>query len=245
MRGFFYFCFFKSPTMNFELKQELYTYLCSFATTNKCDLIEKNIQYRTRHITIVLEDIFQPQNASAVLRSCDCLGIHDIHIIEKENKFQAIPEISMGSSKWVNTIHYRRDENNISFVYNKLRANGYRIIATTPHKHDLLIEDLPIDQKTALVFGTELDGLSEKAINQADGWVRIPMYGFTESYNISVSAAISLFHLSEKLRKTPINWQLSEEEALDIKLEWIKKVVKASSNIEKAFWAKKLIHNNL
>ena len=115
---------------------------------------------------------------------------------------------------------------------NALRQNGYRIIATTPHKNDLLLEDLPIDNKVALLFGTEKDGLSDIAIQNADAYVKIPMYGFTESFNISVSAALSVFYLSEKIRKSTINWQLTEEEIVDIKINWASNVLKDSERIK-------------
>jgi len=102
-----------------------------------------------------------------------------------------------------------------------------------------MLDELPLDQKTALVFGTELKGLSDVALENSDYFVKIPMYGFTESFNISVSAAISLHYLTEKLRKLEINWKLPENEILDIKLDWVRNVIKHSDLIEKDFFQKK------
>ena len=187
----------------------LRNYLFEFISDNKRHLFETIIQSRTRHISIVLENIFQPHNASAVLRSCDIFGVQDIHIIENTNKYTLSEQVAMGSSKWLTLKKYNQEEENTIRCFDELRAKGYRIVATTPHDQDVMIDDLPLDQKTALVFGTELHGLSETALQNADAFVKIPMYGFTESFNISVSAALSMFHLTEKLRKSEIQWQLS------------------------------------
>ena len=216
-------------------KQRLLAYLQEFITPNKKHKFEELILQRTRHITIVLEDIYQPHNASAVLRSCDCFGIQDVHIIENMNKYEVNPDVALGSSKWLNLIKYREKENNTESCLKKLKSAGYRVIAATPHENDFIPETLPLDQKIALVFGTELAGLSQVALDLADGFVRIPMYGFTESFNISVSVALLLFALTERLRKSEIHWQLTEDENLDIQLTWTKNVIKKSDLLEKLF----------
>jgi tRNA (guanosine-2'-O-)-methyltransferase len=218
-----------------SVKQQLLSYLQEFITPNKKNKFSELIFQRTRHLTIVLEDIYQPHNASAVLRSCDCFGIQDVHIIENTNKYQVNPDVALGSSKWLTLIKYNEKENNTADCLNKLKSEGYRIIATTPHENDFVPDTLPLERKTALVFGTELEGLSKTAIDLADGFVRIPMYGFTESFNISVSAALLISALSERLRKSDIPWQLSEEEMLDIQIAWTKNVVKKPSLLEKLF----------
>ncbi|MCY1719565.1 RNA methyltransferase [Prolixibacteraceae bacterium Z1-6] len=195
---------------------------------------------RTRHITIVLEDIYQSQNASAVLRTCDCFGIQDVHIIENRNEFQDNSEVSMGSSKWLNLKKYNEANNNSLEAIKQLKQQGYRIVATTPHKNDQKLHDFDIAKgKTALVFGSELPGLTETILNEADEFLKIPMYGFTESFNISVSAAIILHHLTLKMRQTEgLQWQLSQEEKDALKMEWIRKTIKRSELLEKRFWEK-------
>jgi tRNA (guanosine-2'-O-)-methyltransferase len=221
-----------------RLRKNLLQFLLSFISENKINKFEEKICYRTRHLTIVLEDIYQPHNASAVLRSCDCFGIQDVHIIENLNKYEVNPDVALGSSKWLTLIKYNKDTYNTISCLNDLKSKGYRIIATTPHKNDFTPETLPLDEKTALVFGTELEGLSEKAIELADAFVRIPMYGFTESLNISVSAALLLFTLSERLRKSNIEWLLKEEERTAIMLQWAKNVVKKPDTLEREFYRK-------
>jgi tRNA (guanosine-2'-O-)-methyltransferase len=221
-----------------QLRKKLLDFLLTFISDNKLNKFKEKIQYRTRHLTIVLEDIYQPHNASAVLRSCDCFGIQDVHIIENMNKYEVNPDVALGSVKWLSLMKYNQEINNTSSSLNSLKKKGYKIVATSPHKNDFTPETLPLEQKTALVFGTEMEGLTDNAIKMADAFVRIPMYGFTESLNISVSAALLLFTLSERLRKSGIDWHLSEVEKTDIMLQWAKNVVKRSGSIENEFFRK-------
>jgi tRNA (guanosine-2'-O-)-methyltransferase len=226
------------PNLSLQTKQHLLAFLTGFISENKKKKFEENILLRTRHLTLVLEDIFQPHNASAVLRTCDCFGVQDVHIIENSNKYQVNPDVALGSSKWLTLYKYNTAKNNTVACLQSLKAAGYRIVATTPHKNDHTPEDLPLDQKTALVFGTELEGLTNEAIGMADDFVKIPMYGFTESLNISVSAALLIRSLTERIRNSAIRWQLSEEENIDILIAWAKSVVRKSEILEKEFLRK-------
>lgn len=194
---------------------------------------QKVIEDRTRYVTVVLENLYQAHNASAVLRSCDCFGVQDVHIIENSNHFEVSPDVALGSSKWLTINRYNANENNTLSAYRELRNNGYCIVATTPHTNDCIIEELPIDSKIALVFGTEKDGLSKAAMDNADCYAKIPMYGFTESFNISVSAALSLFSVTERIRKSNIKWKLSDEEKTDIMIKWMRESIKNSDKIIK------------
>ncbi len=220
------------------VKKQLLKHLSEYLTDRRKARFEEVIKYRTRYITVVLEDVFQSHNASAVLRSCDLTGIQDIHAIENRNEYDVNTEIDMGSSKWLNLYRYNKQKHNTKETFQKLRNDGYRIVATTPHKNDYTLDTLPLEGKFALVFGTELTGLSEIAIAEADEFLRIPMYGFTESYNISVSAALSMFTLTERLRKSNLPWHLTDDEQLDILLEWARRSVKSSEKIEKVFLEK-------
>lgn len=213
---------------SFEQKEQLYQAAAELFSQNKRDLFDRLVLNRTRHICVVLEDIFQAHNASAVLRSCDCFGVQDIHVVENRNHYAPNSDVSMGSDKWVD--YYKHPS--IEQTYDELRARGYRIVATLPHENDTLITELDISQPVALVFGTELTGLTEEAISHADGYVKVPMYGFTESFNISVCAALSLFCLTEKMRSDPsIGWRLSPEEQITLKLYWAMQVIRDGRNV--------------
>jgi tRNA (guanosine-2'-O-)-methyltransferase len=203
-----------------SLKQKLLGHLLEFITAERKARFYEMLSLRTRYLTIILEDIYQPHNASAVLRSCDCFGIQDVHIIENKNKYEVNPDVALGSSKWLTLYKYKGSGSNTADCLRKLKMDGYRIVATTPHKNDFTPDTLPFDGKFALLFGTELQGLTEEAINLADSFIRIPMYGFTESLNISVSAAILLHSLTSRLRKSDVSWGLEEKEKTGILIEW-------------------------
>jgi tRNA (guanosine-2'-O-)-methyltransferase len=219
-------------------RKKFLDFLLTFISENKIRKFESIILKRTRHLTIILEDIYQPHNASAVLRSCDCFGIQDVHIIENMNKYEVNPDVALGSAKWLSLMKYNTETNNTNSCLISLKNKGYKIVATSPHKDDFTPETLNLDQKVALVFGTELAGLTDNAMELADEYVRIPMYGFTESLNISVSAALLLFALSERLRKSNVNWRLSEEEKIEIMLQWARSVIKKSDVMEREFLRK-------
>ena len=221
--------------MNTETKKELLSHLSAFLTDERKVRFEKIVQYRSKHITVVLEDIYQPHNASAVLRTCDLTGILDVHIIENKNQYEVNPEVALGSSKWLNLNTYNKQDNNTLSAFQELRSDGYKIIATTPHRNSQSLVDIDLTEKTAIVFGTELTGLSDLAINNADEFLYIPMYGFTESYNISVSAALVLFTLTERMRKEGVGWQLSETERLQTLLDWTRRSISKVEVIEKRF----------
>lgn len=232
---------------NLETKKKLLEYMSGFITDNKKKKIKENISNRTKYLTVVLEDIYQPHNASAVLRSCDCFGIQDIHIIENKNEYTLNPDIALGSSQWVNIFRHKGKKNNTEDCIIDLKGRGYKIVATMPNcdvrstMYDLrfmLLEELMLNKKVALLFGTELEGLSDIAIKNADECVRIKMYGFTESLNISVSAALCIHYLSSKLRSSGIDWKLSEEEIIETELYWLKNIVKRADILEKEFYKK-------
>ncbi|MBR8536071.1 RNA methyltransferase [Carboxylicivirga sediminis] len=184
---------------------------------------------RTRYTTVVLENIYQTQNASAVLRSCDCFGIQDVHIIENENTFNVNPQVVMGATKWLNLHRYNERPNNTLTALKKLKGDGYRIVATSPHENDVNLNDLDLSKgKIAFVFGNEREGISDIVKEEADEFMKIPMYGFSESLNISVCAAITLQHVTTELKQSNINWHLPDDELKRLYFEWLKKSIKKS-----------------
>ncbi len=221
------------------MNKELIDYLSQFISETRRAKFDEVLNFRTRHITIVLEDLYQPHNASAVLRSCDIFGIQDIHIIENKHAYTLNKDIAMGSPKWLNLYKYRKEENNTLTCINELKEKGYRIVATSPNENVCSIDDLTIGNPVALFFGTELTGISETVVEHADEFVKIPMYGFTESFNISVSAALCLRSLTEKLHKIPINWHLNELEKEELLLKWLRNSIRKVELIEKDFIEKK------
>lgn len=216
--------------------KQLLHYLETFLTEERKSLFKKVLEDRTQHFTVVLEDIYQAHNASAVVRSCDIFGLQDIYIIENKYNNKVSRHVAKGSQKWLNLHRYREDGDNTKKCLTDLKSKGYQIIATTPHNNSCLLQDFDISKKSAFVFGVEAEGLSDYVLENADGFLKIPMVGFTESLNISVAAAIILQEVTTKLRKSIIDWQLPNTEKETIYFDWIKKTIKNNDKIEALYY---------
>lgn len=225
--------------MEEALKKELITYLSGFISEKRKHRFDEVIANRTGHIRVVLENLYQAHNASAVLRSCEAFGIQHVHFIENRNHLRISDDVAMGSSNWLSIHRHKGTETNSRDTLQQLKAQGYRIVATTPHENDQTIDQLPVDKKLALVFGTEIDGITPQVYEEADEFVKIPMYGFTESFNISVCAALCMYELSTRMRKTVPNYLLTEEEKTDIYLNWLKTSVEQSEALITDYLEKK------
>lgn len=202
-----------------------------YVTAHKKQLVNEVLARRTRFITVVLEDIYKPHNASAVIRTCECLGVQDLHIIENVKEYHVNPYVVRGASRWLTLDHYKEQENNSGDCLKVLKAKGYQIVTTSVESDAIPLDEFRLTQKSAFVFGNEHSGVSPEALNQADVQLRVPMFGFTESYNLSVSAAIILNQARLQFEKSLINWHLSEPEKDSLKLVWYKEIVKNSEII--------------
>lgn len=211
-------------------------HLSQFVSDHKKDFMDRVLNERTRHVTIVLEDIYQSQNASAALRTCECLGVQDVHIIENTAKYELNIRVLKGSDKWLNLGRYRNKSiNNTETCFRNLRENGYKVFVADPAEGGVAINDLDVSSRVALLFGNELRGASDYALEHADGKIRIPMVGFTESLNISVSVAICLSTVLKKIRELDQSVLLSQEEKEQLRLNWLRKMVKRSDLLEREF----------
>lgn len=222
-----------------KLTHDLVEYLKDFVVDERRMLFEEKIQQRTKHITVVLENIFQGRNISASIRSADCFGIQDVNIIENDNIFNDDSEVSMGAEKWITTKRFNKKKRNSIEAIKNLKAEGFQVVATAPHNTDCTLYDLDITrQKTALIFGAEVNGCSQETLELADKIMKIPMYGFTESFNISVSVSLCLQHLTYKMRNSNINWKLSDIEKNEVLLQWLRNSIKSSKQIEEDYLKK-------
>jgi len=204
-------------------------------TPNKVEMFDRIAAHRTKHITVALENIYQEHNASAVLRSCDCFGLQDLHVIEQGNEFSIQRDIALGAGRWVDIYNYSISHNPTDDCILNLQNQGYKIVATTPHTDAFSIHDLPLTEPLAFFFGTERHGLSPEMIERADYCVKIPMYGFTESFNISVSVAILLQTIRQRLEMSELTWKLNQEEQTALKIEWCKKILNGGPALEYQF----------
>lgn len=208
-------------------KTNILDHLETFLTPRRIALFDKVIAERTNHFTVATQDVYQLHNTSAVIRSCEVFGIQNIHVVEERKPKRIDREIAMGAQKWVDVNRYSTSRECIR----TLREKGYQIVATTPYGESTELEDFDIEKPSAIFFGTEKDGLSDEILKEADCRLKIPMFGFTESLNISVSAAIILQSITSRLKSSEISWHLSEEEQLNLKYEWLKKCIKNSDSI--------------
>ncbi len=218
------------------IDKKLLAYFEGYLTDKRKVLFKKVLEDRTRHFAVVLEDIYQPHNASAVVRTADIFGIQDVHAIENKYTNKVSRHVAKGSQKWITSKRYKSDGDNTKTCLNNLRENGYQIIATTPHNDSCMLQDFDIAKKSAFVFGVEAEGVSDYVKEQADGFLKIPMVGFTESLNISVAAAIILQDVTTKLRNSDVNWQLTKEEKEILYFDWVKKTIKNVDKIEEHYY---------
>jgi tRNA (guanosine-2'-O-)-methyltransferase len=210
----------------------LLEYLETYLTDSRREKFINVLSQRTKHFTVATEDVYQLHNTSAVIRSCDVFGIQEINIVEEQNSKTIDREIAMGAQKWVDLNRYH----NVNGCISDLKEKGYQIVATTPHTNDNLLHEFDVTKKSCFFFGRETQGLSQEVLDAADCYLKIPMVGFTESLNISVSAAIILQHVTTKLKQTNINWQLTTEEQLEKRLNWVKKTIKSYDDIVEHFY---------
>ncbi len=216
--------------------EEQVKYLREFVVDDKNALFERLIQERTDYVTIVMEDLYQSHNQSAVMRSADCYGIQNVHLIENRNRYDSTSTVSQGAREWLTIHRYRKSGNNTPEALAELKSAGYRIIATTPHTNDVLVDELDLAKgKMAFILGTELTGVSDTVFEQADEFVKVPMYGFTESLNVSVCGAIIMYSVMQRLRRSGIDWHLTDKRKSEVLFQWYKNAIKASDEILERF----------
>ena len=211
---------------------ELLAYLEGYLTESRRKRFSKVLEQRTKHFTVATEDVYQLHNTSAVIRSCDVFGIQEVHIVEEQNSKRIDSEIAMGAQKWVDLKRYQSIKDSIEAI----KREGYQIVATTPHTNDCFLHEFDVTKKSCFFFGRETEGLSQDVIDAADCYLKIPMSGFTESLNISVSAAIILQDVTSRLKRTTIDWQLTEQEKQEKRLDWIQKTIKSYDDIVKRYY---------
>ena len=200
-----------------EWLRERLDYMTRFITDERRDVLQRTVAQRTHYMRILTENMFHPQNASAIMRHCEAFGIQQIHTVEDRCKFDPSVNIVRGTQKWVDVEHHETTAEALK----ALKSEGYRIVATTPHRCSATPETFDVTKgKFALVFGTEHAGISDEVIEAADDFLMIPMCGMVESLNVSASAAILIYMLSERIRQSVDGWQLTDAEQLKLLTRW-------------------------
>jgi tRNA (guanosine-2'-O-)-methyltransferase len=216
-------------------EQAVFAYLSDFLTPRRRERFASVLSQRTRRPTVVLENIYQDHNISAVLRTCDAFGLQDVAAIEKEFGFEVNRQIALGTDQWLTIRRFAGPSPTVDCLAD-LKRRGYRIVATSPRPGSVPIDQLPLDEPVALVIGNEMDGVSEESLALADHCVHLPMYGFVESFNLSVATALCLQSLVTRLRAQRDDWGLSPEEQEHLMLDWTRKSLVNPVLLESRFW---------
>ena len=211
-----------------EWYDERTDYMSGFLTGERIQTLRRTLAMRTRYMTILTENTFHPQNASALVRHCEAFGVQDLHTVETMCRFDPSVNIVRGTDKWIDIIRHDSTEEAIA----SLKASGYRIVATTPHRESCTPETFDVEKgRFCLVFGTEHAGVSPQIISAADEFLRIPMCGMVESLNVSASAAILIYMLSQRMRLSDVAWRLSEAECSEVMFRWVTSSVRDARRI--------------
>ena len=211
--------------------QETFDYLKQFLTDERLRKIEHFSKESSDFVLPVMEDVYQFRNAAAIVRSVEACAFHHVVALEEENVFNPNLKVTKGAETWVQV---EKMPNNLDSL-KEIKNRGYKILAVSPEKNATMLPDYEIKEPIALVFGTELEGVSDEVLDFADETLAIPMYGFTKSFNVSVAAAICMYELKQKLMKSGIEYQLSDQKLLELKIRWAKNSIKSSEQILERF----------
>ncbi|MGB1003390.1 MAG: TrmH family RNA methyltransferase [Salibacteraceae bacterium] len=222
-------------------KAELLKYMDTYLNDPRRDRLNEVLDNRTTHFCVAMEDLFYERNSGAIIRTADGYGIQNVHVIEPKESFKSKVTniISKGAEKWVTKTQHDDIENGAKMCIDELRAQGYQIVATSPHKDGHTIHDFDISKKSAFFLGAEKTGISDIVMEEADDYIAMPIYGFTESYNVSVANAILLHELVNRLRNSDIDWKLTKKEREELLLDWVMKSVVSSDLLAEKFIADK------
>ena len=211
--------------------QETFDYLKQFLTDERLSKIEHFSQESSDFVLPVMEDVYQFRNAAAIVRSVEACGFHHVVALEEENVFNPNLKVTKGAETWVKV---EKMPNNLDSL-KEIKNRGYKILAVSPEKNATMLPDYEVKEPIALVFGTELEGVSDEILEFADETLAIPMYGFTKSFNVSVAAAICMYELKQKLMKSGIDYKLSEEKLLEMKIRWTVNSIRSGEELLERF----------
>ena len=191
-------------------------------TDERWALLQQKIKQRTNYMTIVAQDTYHAHNASAIIRTCECMGVQTIGVISNYHHFLLSNDIARGASKWLTINTYAGQKDNTPAAFDDLHAKGYRIVATSPHVDAVSPAEFDVESGPfAVVFGSEKRGLNDYALTHADAFIKLPMVGFTESLNLSVSVGMVVSRLREKMEQKGVGIGLDADEEQRVLLDWM------------------------
>ncbi len=204
-------------------------------SAHRLQKIKNVLAQRTRHLTVVLENLYHPENGNAVMRSVECFGLQEMYVVQEKYDWKYSLKIARGAAKWTDVHAYSSENGGAAACYQQLRERGYQLVATDPQPGSFTAQNLDISKPVALIFGTESTGVAPETLAMADARIHIPMVGFTESFNISVSAGILLAQLRQRLEAEVPHWQLTEADQVAIYADWLAKSVRHADALLRVF----------
>ncbi|KUJ51197.1 TrmH family RNA methyltransferase [Chryseobacterium sp. JAH] len=204
-----------------------YEYLKQFLTDERLQKIEHFAPESSDFVLPVLEDVYQFRNAAAIVRSVEACGFHKVVALQEENNFEPNLKVTKGADTWVDVEKLPRNMES----FQKIKDKGYKIVVVSLENNAKMLPEYEITEPIALVFGTEMEGVSQEILDFADETLAIPMYGFTRSFNVSVAASLCMYELKQKLMKSGIDYKLNEEKLLRMKIRWAVNSVKSGKQI--------------
>lgn len=204
-----------------------YEYLKQFLTDERQSKIEHFAPESSDFVLPVLEDVYQFRNAAAILRSVEACGFHKVVALQEENNFEPNLKVTKGADTWVEVEKLPRNMES----FQKIKDKGYKIVVVSLENNAKMLPEYEITEPIALVFGTEMEGVSQEILDFADETLAIPMYGFTRSFNVSVAASLCMYELKQKLIKSDMDYKLNEEKLLRMKIRWAVNSIKSGEQI--------------
>ncbi len=181
--------------------------------------MERALNHRLGAVRVVIENLHHPHNLSAVMRTCEGLGVQHLHVVDTRENTVPSRRITLGAHKWLAIHRHDRFEE----CGRDLKTRGFRLYAAMLDPGAVALEEIPVDAPVALLFGNERDGVSPEARAWCDGAYTIPMYGFVQSFNVSVAVAVSLYSVTQRVRQRPDGGLLTAEERREVLGQWLPK----------------------
>lgn len=207
--------------------EQTFEYLKQFLTEERLQKIEHFAPESSDFILPVVEDVYQFRNAAAIVRSVEACGFHKVVALQEEYSFEPNLRVTKGADTWVEVEKLPRNMESFQDIKNR----GYKIVAVSLENNAKMLPEYEIKEPIALVFGTEMEGVSQEILDFADETLAIPMYGFTRSFNVSVAASICMYELKQKLIKSDIDYKLNEEKLLRKKILWAVNSIRSGQQI--------------
>ncbi len=211
---------------DFEAKREFYEMLSKELTPHKKALFEEKVRHRTRHFTLGLENMMKTQNASALMRTADAFGVQRVDVYDKEERWSVSSGISKGVEKWLDVSFFNTyDEGDALTWATRLKEKGHKLYVTALDAKARPVNSLDPKVPATICFGNEKEGASATLLEAADETVYIPMQGFVESFNVSVSCGIVMHHMTLGMERAGIARGLEPEDELDTLIQWALRTV--------------------